>query len=116
MHPWFYALAAYDLANSAFLAQPASLFGLPFWLIASLSLATGYLASMGLGLFALRLRGGHRLIAQVPLMPLYWLLISAAAYRAIWQFATKRFAWEDRAWAQPRRGAAALSRLNKTAF
>ncbi len=94
VHPWFYALAAYDLANSAFLAQPASLFGLPFWLIASLSLATGYLASMGLGLFALRLRGGYRLIAQVPLMPLYWLLISAAAYRALWQFATKRFAWE----------------------
>jgi len=41
VHPWFYALAAYDVANSTFLAQPTSLFGLPFWLIASLSLATG---------------------------------------------------------------------------
>jgi hypothetical protein len=27
-------------------------------------------------------------------MPLYWLLISGAAYRAIWQFMTDRFAWE----------------------
>jgi hypothetical protein len=28
-------------------------------------------------------------------MPVYWLLISAAAYRAIWQFATaRRFEWE----------------------
>ena len=27
-------------------------------------------------------------------MPLYWLLISAACYRAIWQFATARFTWE----------------------
>jgi cellulose synthase/poly-beta-1,6-N-acetylglucosamine synthase-like glycosyltransferase len=94
VHPWFYALATYDLAHSAFLAQPVSLFGLPFWLIASFSLATGYFASMALGLFTLRLRGSYRLIAQVPLMPLYWLLISAAAYRALWQFATKRFAWE----------------------
>ena len=28
------------------------------------------------------------------LMPIYWLLISAAAYRALWQFATARFEWE----------------------
>ena len=27
-------------------------------------------------------------------MPLYWLLISAAAYRALWQFMTARFVWE----------------------
>ena len=27
-------------------------------------------------------------------MPIYWLLISAAAYRALWQFATARFEWE----------------------
>ena len=27
-------------------------------------------------------------------MPLYWLLISGAAYRAIWQFMTDRFGWE----------------------
>jgi len=30
----------------------------------------------------------------VALMPLYWLLVSAAAYRAIWQFVTARFPWE----------------------
>ena len=27
-------------------------------------------------------------------MPIYWLLISAAAYRALWQFVTARFEWE----------------------
>ena len=41
VHPWFYALAAFDLANHAFLEQPA-LLGLPVWLIASLSLGAGY--------------------------------------------------------------------------
>jgi cellulose synthase/poly-beta-1,6-N-acetylglucosamine synthase-like glycosyltransferase len=94
VHPWFYALAAFDVAGSDFLARPESLFGLPFRLGACLNLATGYLASMALGMFALRFRGAHRLVAQVPLMPLYWLLISVAAYRAIWQFATARFTWE----------------------
>jgi hypothetical protein len=34
------------------------------------------------------------LLRQIPLMPLYWLLISAAAYRALWQFMTARFVWE----------------------
>jgi hypothetical protein len=27
-------------------------------------------------------------------MPLHWLLISAAAYRTVWQFTTARFEWE----------------------
>ena len=62
VHPWFYALAAFDLANHAFLTKPGVL-GFPLWL------------------------------KQVPLMPLYWLLISGAAYRAIWQFMTGRFGW-----------------------
>ena len=76
-----------------YLARPA-LLGLPFWLIASLSLGAGYLASMTVGFLAVKRRGARQLIKQVPLMPLYWLLISGAAYRAIWQFMTDRFAWE----------------------
>jgi hypothetical protein len=36
VHPWFYALAAYELASGTALGRPASLLGLPFWLIASL--------------------------------------------------------------------------------
>ena len=49
---------------------------------------------MGLGLLAVRRRGYRALLTRVPLMPLYWLLISAAAYRALWQFLTARFEWE----------------------
>lgn len=54
----------------------------------------GYLGSMALGVLTLRRRGYASLLAQIPLMPIYWLLISAAAYRALWQFATSRFEWE----------------------
>ena len=94
VHPWFYALAAFDLVTRGMLALPQSPFGWPFWLIACFDLSVGYLASMALGLLALRRRGYARLLAQIPLMPIYWLLISAAAYRALWQFATARFEWE----------------------
>ena len=51
-------------------------------------------SSMALGLLAARRRGLSHLLKQIPPMPLYWLLISAAAYRALWQFMTARFEWE----------------------
>jgi len=93
-NPWFYALACFDLATSGLLARPESLFGWPFWLIAWFDLSAGYLASMGLRLLAVCRRGYRALLVQIPLMSLYWLLISAAAYRALWQFMTARFEWE----------------------
>ena len=53
VHPWFYALAALDVANGAFLAWPGGLLGPPFWLFASLGLGLGYVAAMTLGFLAL---------------------------------------------------------------
>ena len=94
VHPWFYALLGYELVRGGILMRPESLLGWPFWLIAWFDLLAGYLASMALGLLVVRRRGLGALIKQIPLMPLYWLLISAAAYRALWQFATARFKWE----------------------
>ena len=52
---------------------------------------------MMLGFLVLKRRGLRELLSQVPLMPFYWLLISGAAYRAAWQFATNRFSWEKTA-------------------
>jgi hypothetical protein len=94
VHPWFYALVGFDLLNGGVLGRPASLLACPFWLIAGFDLLTGYAAAMALGAVAVRRRGLSRLMPQVPLMPLYWLLISAAAYRALWQFWRARFKWE----------------------
>jgi cellulose synthase/poly-beta-1,6-N-acetylglucosamine synthase-like glycosyltransferase len=94
VHPWFYVLAACELADGGFLVRPESLLGWPFWLVAWFDLAAGYLASMGLALLAVRRRGYRALLKQIPLMPIYWLLISAAAYRALWQFMAARFVWE----------------------
>ncbi len=49
---------------------------------------------MALAFITARRRGYAALLRHVPLMPLYWLLISAAAYRALWQFWTAPFKWE----------------------
>ena len=81
-------------ASGGFLGPPSSLIALPFWVVAWFVLITGYAGAMALGLSAVRKRGYRELVWQVPLMPLYWLLVSAAAYRALWQFVTDRFGWE----------------------
>src|SRR3954447_2332545 len=94
VHPWFYVLVGLDAMGGVIAARPSSLLGVPFWTIAWLNLGAGYLAAMAVGLFAVRRRGYRSLAAQIPLMPFYWLLISAAAYRAAWQFITARFKWE----------------------
>ena len=94
VHPWFYVFASMELGIGELLARPGSLLGWPFWVIAWFDLSAGYLASMGLGLLTAQRRGHRALLWHVPLMPLYWLLISAAAYRALWQFMTAPFKWE----------------------
>ena len=90
VHPWFYVLSVFEIAHGGFLSAPASLLGVPFWLIAWFDLLSGYLAAMAVGFLSVRNRGYRELFAQVLLM----LLISVAAYRAIWQFGSARYTWE----------------------
>ena len=94
IHPWFYVLVAAELAGGDLVALPAGVLGAPFWTVAWFDLVTGYAAAMTLAFVAARQRGFARLCWHIPLMPLYWLLISAAAYRALWQFVTAPFKWE----------------------
>lgn len=94
VHPWFYVLAGIELARGSLLDRPGALLVWPFWLLAWFDLLTGYLAAMALGYLSAKRRGHRHILKDVPLMPLYWLLASAAAYRAILQFITARFYWE----------------------
>jgi glycosyltransferase XagB len=93
-HPWFYLLALNDLLAQRLFAAPAGLLGWPLWGLAAFDLAAGYLSAMALAHAAVKARGLRPLLLQIPLMPVYWLLVSCAAYRALWQFATARFRWE----------------------
>jgi glycosyltransferase XagB len=93
VHPLFYLAVitdtAFDIRSEAFDAYLGPL----FWAIAIGNLVAGYAASIVVGIASVR-RRGHRLTLSALLMPLYWLLISFAAYRALWQLWRDPFLWE----------------------
>ena len=69
-----------------------------FNLLAGLGVALAHAAVCAIG------RRRWLLLAAVPLMPVYWLLISLAAYRALWQLARQPFKWEKTEHGLSRRG------------
>jgi hypothetical protein len=90
MHPFFLLTLLYEIAGaqtgSAAAAKLASLHGA--------TLLIGYLASTMLALIGL----AHRRLLQsawvLLLMPLYWLLLSVAAWRALHQLLHDPYRWE----------------------
>ncbi len=106
IHPWFYvyllAVLAID-APTGFepLSQGASGAGifqavLGNWLLSVgvVNLLLGYVSAMVLGAVAVTKRRRRRLRWHVLWMPIYWLGISFAAHKAIWEFARNPFHWE----------------------
>jgi len=89
-HPWFYILAGIDVA----LGKPA----LPenevlLWIFGG-NLIAGY-GSAALLIAATTLRSGQwRRLPGLLLLPVYWLFISFAAYRAMVDLAMRPFFWE----------------------
>jgi cellulose synthase/poly-beta-1,6-N-acetylglucosamine synthase-like glycosyltransferase len=63
------------------------------WLYGT-SVATGYLASALLGWIGLRRRGLSRDAWILLLTPLHWVLLSLAAWRALYQLVVAPYAWE----------------------
>jgi cellulose synthase/poly-beta-1,6-N-acetylglucosamine synthase-like glycosyltransferase len=94
LHPWCYVLIGAELIWGQVFGRPQSLMGTGFWHLAIANLTVGFLAAMGLGALAVRRRGFRGLAWRALLMPLYWLLTSVAAYRALWQLARDPFLWE----------------------
>jgi cellulose synthase/poly-beta-1,6-N-acetylglucosamine synthase-like glycosyltransferase len=58
------------------------------------NLVAGFLGMGMLSARALRRRGRHEEARGLYLLPLYWLLMSAATYRALWQLVRKPHHWE----------------------
>ena len=70
--------------------------GAVFALVAGLNLLVfiaGYVLSIMLTHRALRLRGISGWGGTLATMPVYWLLMSGAAWLALWQFMTAPFHW-----------------------
>src|SRR5262245_59376079 len=93
-HPLLYALLAYHVVSGQLLAPAATPAGTAFLIIAWINLAVGYLVSILVGAVSAWRRGQRRLALSALLMPVCWLLVSAAAYRAVYQLATDPYLWE----------------------
>ena len=104
-----FALAAFFAYRDGSLLEPsnalaslASTLALTIWIMGSFALFIP--AALG----ALR-RGSPRLILLLPLLPLYYVLLSVAAWMALYEYATRRFVWNKTMHGQARRRAPAAS-------
>ena len=93
VHPWFYVLIAFDMAYGVLSAAE---YALPhvFWWIGAFNLVAGYVTGVALGSIAVMRRRHRRLAVSAFFMPIYWLLISIAAYRALIQLISEPYRWE----------------------
>ena len=94
VHPFFYALLAYFLITGELFLPAESSVGATFRAIAWINLAVGYVISILIGMISVCRRRRFRLILSSLLMPVYWLLISLAAYRALYQLVRNPYLWE----------------------
>ena len=94
VHPWFYALLAFDLWAGRLLGIPHSVAGQSLLWIGIFNLIAGYLSAIALGGVAAARRGWLGLAVHATLMPVYWLAISFAAYRALAELVTAPYHWE----------------------
>lgn len=94
VHPLFYVLLGWQLASDGALFAAAG--GTASWLlwIAAVNLVAGYAGTMSVSALAAVRRGRPGLAVHALLAPLFWLLISAAAYRALWQLFSDPHGWE----------------------
>ncbi len=93
VQPIFYALILARLLSDDVVEMPALLGGEGMWWLAVGNLVVGYAAAILVGVISVRQRH-HRLTLSAMLLPACWLLISLAAYRALWQLWRDPFRWE----------------------
>ena len=93
-YPLFWSMLAIDLMFGQLYQSPESEFGTWFWMICGANLVMGFTASILVGVLAAIRRGNRWLAPWTLLMPVYWLAISMAGYRAMWQLFRKPFLWE----------------------
>jgi hypothetical protein len=94
VHPLSYLLILHDSLGGVLFAQAETAIGRHMWMLAAFNSGAGYASSLALGFFVLQARGVRRLVPQLVFIPLYWLLISAACYRAVYQLITAPHYWE----------------------
>lgn len=94
VHPIFFSMLLIDVADGQLMAVPESALAQVLLVVAGFNLLAGYASGMLIAGIAAARRGLWQLVASVVLIPLYWLLISLAAYRAAVQLVRKPYLWE----------------------
>ncbi|MFM9941280.1 MAG: glycosyltransferase family 2 protein [Hyphomicrobiaceae bacterium] len=87
-------LLAIALADGRLLATPETDLEWWLWWATALNLFLGVGTAILLGALAVWRRGRAWLMPWTLLMPVYWLLISAAGYRALWKLVREPYVWE----------------------
>jgi cellulose synthase/poly-beta-1,6-N-acetylglucosamine synthase-like glycosyltransferase len=93
LHPVFYLLLGWNILSGN-LGAGGALSGKLLYGLAAANFFGGYLGSGLLAWAGLREARNLRLLPHLVLFPAYWLMISAAAYRAAWQLLRAPFFWE----------------------
>jgi glycosyltransferase XagB len=93
IHPLFYLLLLLHGLGGELFELPVWVQAPMLWVASMLTLGLGYGSAIAVGIIAGR-RRGHGLGRAAVLMPFYWLLVSVAAYRALWQLWRDPFLWE----------------------
>lgn len=94
VHPVFVLWLLKDIFLGSLLSAPESSFDLMQKSLALLILISGYAASALLALVGLKRRGFLSSAWIVLTIPAYWLLLSAAAWRAVWKLVMAPYHWE----------------------
>lgn len=94
VHPWFYVLAALQLGFGLFGTFHHQTLSEVVTVVGITNLILGYVSGVALGCVAVAKRGRPRLALWALAMPFYWLLVSLAAYRAVFQLAVAPYHWE----------------------
>lgn len=111
-HPVFYVLLAYDACEGRLFRGEADGGNLLLYL-ALANFMGGYAVNLVLGAMSLRGTRHQWLWLHVIFIPVYWLLVSAAAYRAVWQLFRAPFYWEKSTHGVSKKLTAASSSLGR---
>jgi glycosyltransferase XagB len=93
-HPVFYIIAGWELATGDLWSTSTEILDHSLLVLATFNLVAGYVSAMALAVIATCRSGRGQLSIFVLLMPVYWLLVSFAAWRALIQLATAPHFWE----------------------
>ena len=93
-HPLFYVILLAHAYSGSLFKEGDTPYNKMLFGLAVVNFAGGYSVNVMLGAASVLSARHKRLLPHVIFIPVYWLYISAAAYRAVWQLIRNPFYWE----------------------